>query len=436
MIRKSGSLSVIALFWGVLVLSLILSAQQPNETAPPSPPAKIVVRVNSVLVPVVVRDSQGRAMGSLKKEDFQLFDKNKPQVISGFSIQERRSSINNAASTGAGPSPAPAASAGPAASQPAPAAPGRFIVFLFDDMHLSAGDLSQVQKVAAKMVTGALTDSDMAAVVAISGTSSGLTRDRAKLQDAIMNLKAQNPFRPIGRSCPTIEYYEADRIENKRDLIVQDAAVDAAMACCECSRELAITYVEDAARRALQLGDQDIHMTLVSLGNIVRKLGAMGGQRTLILISPGFLTVSAESEALKSAILDMAAELNVTVSAVDARGLYTTVLDASTDTTKDSQRSARTQSEYRGDSMQLNENIMAELADGTGGKYFHNSNDLQAGFQILTEVPEYVYLLEMSLQNVKQDGAYHLLKVKVDQNGLSIQARRGYFAPKPEKSKK
>jgi VWFA-related protein len=146
--------------------------------------------------------------------------------------------------------------------------------------------------------------------------------------------------------------------------------------------------------------------------------------------------VSAESVALKSAILNMAAELNVTVSAVDARGLYTTALDASTDMTKETSRSGRSQSEYRSASMQLNEDIMAELADGTGGKYFHNSNDLQRGFQILTEAPEYVYLLEMSLDNVKQDGAYHILKVKVDQNGWTLQARRGYFAPKSEKSKK
>jgi VWFA-related protein len=428
---NSKSLSVISTF-GLLTLSMVLSAQQPHETAPPPPPEKIVVKVNSVLVPVVVRDSQGRAVGNLKKEDFQLFDKNKPQVISGFSVQERKSSIGNTANA----SPAPGAPASPLAPEPASATPDRFIVFLFDDMHLSAGDLSQIQKVAMKMVTGALTDSDLAAVVAISGTSSGLTRDRGKLQDAIMSLRAQNPFRPIGRSCPTIEYYEADRIENKRDIMALDVAIDAAMACCECSRQLAITYVEEAARRALQLGDQDIRMTLVSLGNAVRKLGAMGGQRTLILVSPGFLTVSAESVALKSAILNMAAELNVTVSAVDARGLYTTALDASTDMTKETSRSGRSQSEYRSASMQLNEDIMAELADGTGGKYFHNSNDLQRGFQILTEAPEYVYLLEMSLDNVKQDGAYHILKVKVDQNGWTLQARRGYFAPKSEKSKK
>ena len=53
----------------------------------------------------------------------------------------------------------------------------------------------------------------------------------------------------------------------------------------------------------------------------------MPGQRLLVLISPGFLTISADAAAEKSQLLDMAAQSNVTISA-DARGLYTTVLDA------------------------------------------------------------------------------------------------------------
>jgi VWFA-related protein len=138
---------------------------------------------------------------------------------------------------------------------------------------------------------------------------------------------------------------------------------------------------------------------------------------------------------MKSQILDLAARSNVTVSVLDARGLYTTMLDASTETARLSTRATRAKAEYHSDSMLLSEEIMAELADGTGGKFFHNSNDLEGGFQTLTAMPEYIYLLELSLQNVKQDGAYHLLKVKVDQNGLNLQARRGYFAPKPSKSK-
>ena len=48
-----------------------------------------MVSVNALLVPVVVRDAQGRVVGNLKKEDFELFDKNKPQAIAALSIQQR-----------------------------------------------------------------------------------------------------------------------------------------------------------------------------------------------------------------------------------------------------------------------------------------------------------------------------------------------------------
>jgi len=61
----------------------------------------------------------------------------------------------------------------------------------------------------------------------------------------------------------------------------------------------------------------------------------------------------------------------VTISALDARGLYTTELDAS-------EQGAHTtmalqtgdESQRHSDSMSLNEDVMAEFADGTGGTFF------------------------------------------------------------------
>src|SRR6516162_6275847 len=72
------------------------TATLPAQPAAPKPqtemsqkdePALFKARVNLVQVPVVVRDRAGKAIGSLKKEDFQLFDKGKAQYIARFSME-------------------------------------------------------------------------------------------------------------------------------------------------------------------------------------------------------------------------------------------------------------------------------------------------------------------------------------------------------------
>jgi VWFA-related protein len=399
---------------------------------------KIEVKVNAVLVPVVVRDAQGRVVGNLKKEDFQLFDRDKQQAISGFSIQARAAVATNA--TTAAPAPRNSPINQPLTDKPA-TAPQRFIVFLFDDMHLSASDLLQVQNAATKMLAGSLSDSDMAAVVSMSGVNSGLTRDRAKLQEAIASLKVHELYQHSDHPCPDIDYYQADLIQNKHNDQALEAAIQDELACANLDpqrmRNMAERMARSAAAQSLATGEQDVWASLTMVKQFVRKMAPLPGQRTLILVSPGFLTLTPEAMSEKSQLLDLAAQSNVTMSALDARGLYTTGLDA----TQRGERSAMglvtgINSQYHRETMTLDEDVMSELADGTGGTFFHNSNDLAGGFQKLTAAPEYVYLLELSLENVKQDGTYHRLKVKVDQDGLKLQARRGYFAPAPEKNKK
>jgi VWFA-related protein len=135
----------------------------------------------------------------------------------------------------------------------------------------------------------------------------------------------------------------------------------------------------------------------------------------------------------ESRLIDLAAQSNVIISALDARGVYVTDVTASDDTRGQSPGQIN---ELRRSSMTQAESAMAELADGTGGTFFRHNNDLGVGFRTLTDVPRCIYLIELSPDNMKTNGSYHRLKVTVSQDGLQIQVRHGYFAPKPEKGKK
>lgn len=417
------------LFSIVLCGAVLCGARQTVAQAPRGDTFKFESKVNVVVVPVLVRDAHGKAVGTLTKEDFQVFDKDKLQTLTGFTIQKR--SVTPSVEAGAAPT-------APGAVPSLMALPARVIVFLFDDLHLETSDLAMAKKAAVNMLAGSLAEGDMAAVVSMSGsTNSGMIRDRAKLAEAIMNLREVRTYRPLGRPCPDVSYYQADLIQNKNDTRALEAAVQEAFACANLDpsmRAAAEQMARQSSSQALIFGDHGTRVTLQVIRAVVKKMGTLPGQHLLILVSPGFLSMTPEALTEKSEIMDMAAQANVTISALDARGLYVADVDAS-QSAGGPPIVSQMKSQYQRDSMSANEDVMAELADGTGGTYFHNNNDLGAGFHALTQSPEFIYLLEFAPHDVKQDGAYHRLKVKVNQEGVKVQARRGYFAPKSSKKK-
>jgi hypothetical protein len=91
------------------------------------------------------------------------------------------------------------------------------------------------------------------------------------------------------------------------------------------------------------------------------------GQRTLMFISPGFNTFTPEYMQEETDILERAIKANVIISTMDARGLYT-------DPSYDASRSGI----GRGGALSAaiaRANLLAELAAGTGGTFYQNSND-------------------------------------------------------------
>ena len=421
--RGSGGFSAVLLlsFLGPLVAQT--GIQQPADAVPPAP--TIHMNVNRVLVPVVVRDKQGLAVAGLKKEDFQVFDNDKSRDISGFSVESRGKSVSAAGAS---------SSAGRSAQEPSAQ---RFVLFLFDDLHLSFDDLPLAQNAGVKALEGGLTGSDAAGVFSTSfKVDSGFTRDRARLQQSIMSVRPQNLYRGSTADCPYISYYQADLIENHRDSVASAEAIRQVFNCdpsldAQRDRNVAERIAQSAAMEALTLGNQDIRATYSAVSAYVRAMAKLPGERRLVLVSPGFQPVEEVARAAESQLMDLAALSNVTISALDVRGVYSSETTAS----MGRQASSPFQADIRRSSMRAAENALGELAAGTGGTFFHSSNDLQAGFKALADGPEVVYVLELALGNIKSDGSYHRLKVKVDRSGLDVQARRGYLMPKPEKHK-
>jgi VWFA-related protein len=413
-----------------------------SQTAPPPPqtpaksaaemathdePALFKARVNLVMVPVVVRDRQGKAVGTLKQEDFQLFDKGKPQYIARFSMEKAAGRLNKA--SGAVPVSSPDK---PSEEKPAVDLPDRFIAYLFDDVHMKFGDLVHARDAAGRHIDTALRTTDRAAIYTTSGqTIQDFTDDRTLLHEALAKLRMR-PVTGQGLSnCPNMTYYMADLIVNKNDPTVLDAAARDVMSCQSLDPSQyaqAQQIARQAAQQELNLGDHETRLAMGVIKELVRRMAAMPGQRSIILVSNGFVTL-AEHSIEKTDIMDRAIRSSVLINSLDARGLYTDTSDITRQGTNSVTEMVLHQMERETNRAQSD--VMAELAAGTGATFFQNNNDLDAGFARLATAPEYYYLLAFSPQNLKMDGSFHALKVTLKAvKDVSVGARTGYYAPR------
>jgi VWFA-related protein len=77
-----------------------------------------------------------------------------------------------------------------------------------------------------------------------------------------------------------------------------------------------------------------------------------------------------------------------------------------------------------------NQQVLYELADGTGGFVILNTNDLLGGLERIAKDQNQYYLLGYKPE-VSADGSCHTLKVKVERGGTNVRARSGYCNVRP-----
>ena len=408
------------------------TAQDQPEISTQEQTPSFQVKVNLVEVRVVVRDAQGKAIGNLKEDDFVLLDDKKPQTITKFSVEHHEAAAEKPG--------APTASKG---DEIRSHLGGSWrLTYLFDDFNSTPNDLTVAAK-AANQAIDSLAPGQLLAIYTLSGLGTqDFTDDKGLLRAAVAKLQPRPQYAYGPGDCPPIDYYLADLIVNSQDAHAL-SVVTAEVAACQFQGQTSKTNSEivaleqgiarQAAQRLVSLGESQANLSVQTFNEVVRRISSFTGQRTLVFLSPGFFVSTAHQAALTDA-LNRAIRAGVVVNTLDLRGAAPSPIFGTdiSETASGTSIAGADILQYRQQSSLAQTDSLMQMSNTTGGKYVHNTNDISGGLESLSSPPEFTYLLGFNPQSLKTDGKFHNLKVELKQPaGLTVQARKGYYAPFP-----
>ncbi|MFC5864117.1 VWA domain-containing protein [Acidicapsa dinghuensis] len=389
---------------------------------------------NLVVVPVVVRDKQGRPVTGLTRNDFKLSDQGKQQTISQF--EEEASPATSTPSSAQTTAPSTVASM---AATPHP----RFVAIYFDDLNTPAADLIHARDALSSLIASGIPPEERIAIFNSKEMLSSFTADTAQLHTALLRLQSNSLASSRARGCPDLSDFEAFQLLETNDLD-SDAwrtALTEYAVCSHISQSVtqggrvtapspeALLLIRGLAQQISERSKMLALGNLEQLAGIVSYISQAPGTRSIVFVSPGFLS---QSEQLKlDHVIETSLRSQIVINSLNPKGLFSMVreTDASDSSTAladtraaQARHTLDAQKEFAGD------DVMAELAQGTGGQFFHNDNDLQSGLSAFTTPPPR-YILAFSPKDVKDKGSFHTIKVAFadKKKGYTIQARSGYY---------
>lgn len=415
---------------------------QPGSRQPVSPEVTTLHEYsNLVVVDVVVSDAQGNPIHGLKPSDFSLLENNKPQTVKHF---EEHTAVP---ASDLKIAPAPKLPPGLFTNKPAAPANGPVNVLLLDYLNTPITS----QPYARKQLREFLDKAPPGTRIAIFFLNTqlrmlqGFTSDTSVLKAALASKQGAPGVTDIEQGKDTsaaLAYLKQGQEKETSDSIQRMISLDA------------------SDRRNMQA-----LYTLNAFNMLARYLIGIPGRKNVIWFSGGFpLDVEPdvnEADPNDSVVRNddavrqtdnLLTRAQVAVYPVDARGVQgdpaltdQTLLDARANTaynaalafqTGESPDKANDDIEEASEMASLREKAqeqetMYAMAEDTGGEAFVNTNGLAQAVSQAIEHGSNYYTLTYAPTNVQWDARFRSIKVKVDQPGVKLTYRNGYYAVDP-----
>ncbi len=379
----------------------------------PQRPARVLRSIsNLVRIDVEVTDRAGKPITGLKADQFVVTDDGKPQKLSFFTY-ENIEAIDQAGpeNVNAKPIVVPVDSPTPVAEEQVASQvrDRRMLVLFFDLSSMGNEDLRRARLAAEKFVASQMAPADLVAI-ATYGTQLSVwcdfTNDRARLRQALEHLKP-------GAAADLSQNLYAPAQEGEYDVSGYTGAA----------------YTPDETEFNVFNTDQKL-AAIEGLSNV---LSNIPGRKAIIEFTSGITQTGEENRTELRAATDAANRADVSIYSIDSRGLYTAppggdaTADSATGTSMFSGAAVFHQTDERQDSR----DTLATLSADTGGKAFFDLGDLSDAFPTIQKDNSGYYLIGYYVgSDVKHDGSWRSIHVKVDVRGAHVRYRNGYYSPR------
>lgn len=395
-----------------------LSAQTAPPAAPPRPAGDQtpVFRTGVEVLPldVVVLDRDGRQVTDLATSDFQVEVDGRTRRVA---TAEYIKLTDPVAASLARSAPKPFRTPEPDATistNDSGGVTGRVVLLLIDQGNIRFGAARPVMQNALKFVDR-LQPNDRIGVVAVPspGEVVEFTTDHAKVREALLRVTGRvTPARRrfnVSITEAFALYRQSDAMLIQQVITRECAGVFGAGDLERCERD-----VEQEASEIVGEQRQQTDRSVGAIRSVLRSLGAMEGQKSVILISEGLILegLGGDVDDLASVAADVRASLDVLLLDVPAYD----AAQAQMPTTATADR------QLQEDGLQM----LAGMARGTLHKVISTAD---TAFRRIEQALAGYYLLGVEPGPNDRDGKRHKIDVKLTRRGLTVQARRAFLSP-------